>query len=318
MLCKQGWRLIQNPGSLVSRIFKARYYSSGSFLEAELGSNPSFIWRSILATQSILRQGVRRRIGNGSQTLILKEPWLPCLENPYITSSHPSLQNQLVQSLLLPSTFEWDTELIAYLFNSRDAGLILSISLRNSHEDDKWLWAWEKSGAYSVKSTYRFLHHQMENELQQEVTKLWSVLWSLKVPPKVRSFLWRANSGCLPTRFQLLLKGIQLNSKCPLCGAAPETILHILVYCEFAKACWFQAGFHFSDQYSTSFGGWLEQYFASSSMEICVKFAMISWAIWKVRNDFIWKQKGARISNVLFISRMVLANWEKVQEDKPS
>ena len=58
-----------------------------------------------------------------------------------------------------------------------------------------------------------------------------------------------------------------------------------------------------------------------SKFRKCFLFAVVAalvYNIWKVRNDFIWKQKGARISNVLFMSRMVLANWEKVQEDKPS
>ena len=31
MLAKQGWRLIQNEDSLVSRILRAKYYSNGDF-----------------------------------------------------------------------------------------------------------------------------------------------------------------------------------------------------------------------------------------------------------------------------------------------
>lgn len=43
MLSKQSWRLINNPNSLAARILKARYYPGSSFLEANLGTNPSFI-----------------------------------------------------------------------------------------------------------------------------------------------------------------------------------------------------------------------------------------------------------------------------------
>ena len=42
LLAKQGWRLIQNPHSLVARVLKAKYYPSTSFLNAKLGHNPSF------------------------------------------------------------------------------------------------------------------------------------------------------------------------------------------------------------------------------------------------------------------------------------
>lgn len=48
LLGKQAWRLMVHPEKLVSRIFKARYYPSDSFLTAKLGSNPSYIWRSVL------------------------------------------------------------------------------------------------------------------------------------------------------------------------------------------------------------------------------------------------------------------------------
>lgn len=40
---KQGWRFITNPNSLVSRLYKARYFPKCTFLEAEVGNNSSFI-----------------------------------------------------------------------------------------------------------------------------------------------------------------------------------------------------------------------------------------------------------------------------------
>ena len=47
MLGKQGWRFLTNPDSLVSKVYKARYFPGGNFLDAILGNNPIFIWRSI-------------------------------------------------------------------------------------------------------------------------------------------------------------------------------------------------------------------------------------------------------------------------------
>jgi len=43
MLGKQGWKFITKPNSLVARIFKARYFPSGSYLTATLGHNPSYV-----------------------------------------------------------------------------------------------------------------------------------------------------------------------------------------------------------------------------------------------------------------------------------
>lgn len=44
MLGKQAWRFIPQPNTLVSRIYKARYFPTGSFLDVAVGNDPSFIW----------------------------------------------------------------------------------------------------------------------------------------------------------------------------------------------------------------------------------------------------------------------------------
>jgi hypothetical protein len=47
LLAKQGWRFLQHMESLSARVLKARYYSSSSILDAEVGSSPSQVWRAI-------------------------------------------------------------------------------------------------------------------------------------------------------------------------------------------------------------------------------------------------------------------------------
>ncbi|KAJ9556786.1 hypothetical protein OSB04_011400 [Centaurea solstitialis] len=53
MLGKQAWRLVSNPTSFVSRIYKAKYYPRGVFMEARLGNSPSFLWRSLWHSQLV-------------------------------------------------------------------------------------------------------------------------------------------------------------------------------------------------------------------------------------------------------------------------
>ncbi|XP_074339885.1 putative mitochondrial protein AtMg00310 [Apium graveolens] len=76
MLGKQVWRFLTNPESLVSRLYKARYYVDGDFLNSPLGHNPTFIWRSIVEAKKILRDRVRWRIGTGQDIQITGQPWL--------------------------------------------------------------------------------------------------------------------------------------------------------------------------------------------------------------------------------------------------
>ena len=57
MLAKQGWRMIQDNDSLLSKCFKARYFPRSSFLEAKESPGCSYVWRSLMVALPILRPG---------------------------------------------------------------------------------------------------------------------------------------------------------------------------------------------------------------------------------------------------------------------
>ena len=57
MLVKQGWRLFHGDRSMLYECFKARYFPRNSFLEAIDVLNSSFVWKSLIAAQPILRKG---------------------------------------------------------------------------------------------------------------------------------------------------------------------------------------------------------------------------------------------------------------------
>lgn len=51
MLAKQVWILLQHPKSLSYRLLKAKYFPQRELLEAEVGYQPSYLWRSLLAAK---------------------------------------------------------------------------------------------------------------------------------------------------------------------------------------------------------------------------------------------------------------------------
>jgi hypothetical protein len=70
LLAKQAWRLMQEPNSLSTRILKSVYFPNGDFLEAELGTSPFKIWRSIIDGREELAQGIIKQIGTCEETSI--------------------------------------------------------------------------------------------------------------------------------------------------------------------------------------------------------------------------------------------------------
>ena len=81
MLAKQGWRLLSNQNSLCARVYKVKYYPNGDVLNAKLGSNPSYAWRSIFKALEVTRRGTRWRVGNGKPIHIWEDKWLPTPNN---------------------------------------------------------------------------------------------------------------------------------------------------------------------------------------------------------------------------------------------
>lgn len=98
LLGKQCWRLITNKESLVAQVYKAKYYADIDFMNAKLGSSPSFIWRSICEARKVIYAGSSWRIGNGVDIQVLNQPWLNDKDNPYVSTISPSLLNQNVAS----------------------------------------------------------------------------------------------------------------------------------------------------------------------------------------------------------------------------
>ena len=81
MLAKQGWRFLLNQESLVYRCFKARYFPRCSFLDAVDSSNSSYVWKSILAGQPILKKVF---VGEW----VMELPYILCGINGFLTTLH--------------------------------------------------------------------------------------------------------------------------------------------------------------------------------------------------------------------------------------
>lgn len=76
MIGKQGWKLLSDPNSLLSRVLKARYFPRKGFLEVGLGHNPSFTWRSFWSSKPLIKLGYHWKIGNGRNINVWKDSWI--------------------------------------------------------------------------------------------------------------------------------------------------------------------------------------------------------------------------------------------------
>lgn len=130
-----------------SAIMKAKYYPNTRFLNAEVGLNPSNVWRSIMAALMGVRAGVRRKIGNGLDTDVWRVPWLPSLDDGFLNTSMPDHLSEIsVSNLMVTGKQRWDIDPLNDICVVRDVELIKLIPLSMSDKMDSWFWALEDKG----------------------------------------------------------------------------------------------------------------------------------------------------------------------------
>ena len=203
-----------------------------------------------------------------------------------------------VDHLINQDSMTWRIDLLHAIFCPRDVELILKIPLSCRRPPDVLIWAGTKRGIFSVKSAYRL---QVTNQNSQAASSsssmmaqnLWSSLWAVQVPPKVKLFIWKACQNIIPTQTKLFEKGITHSYSCLWCEDEPETSDHVLWGYEFAQKVWNSCpvpiGIH---QRSLKLFTDVIGSFISELQTLVIEIAFTTaWALWKARNETVWEVK---------------------------
>ncbi|GJW61625.1 RNA-directed DNA polymerase, eukaryota [Tanacetum coccineum] len=136
-----------------------------------------------------------------------------------------------------------------------------------STSNDRWYFSLSSSGEFSVKDT-RLAIDDLVLPSHSEPTR-----WVKLIPIKINVFMWRARRGCLPTRYNLVQKGVILEStSCPVCFSDEEDVHHLLFRCSLSqevlhRVCrWWEIDF----QLWRSFSEW-DEWFSSIRLPGSVK-----------------------------------------------
>ena len=100
----KGRRLQVGQNPLVYQVFKARYFPNCDFVHTSIGNKPSFVWRSIMAAQKIVKQGMRWQVGNGSNIQVWEDKWVPNSSTCKVVSPRIDAFSNLRVSELIDTT----------------------------------------------------------------------------------------------------------------------------------------------------------------------------------------------------------------------
>ncbi|XP_019180182.1 PREDICTED: uncharacterized protein LOC109175373 [Ipomoea nil] len=281
MLGKQAWRFLTKPESLAAKVYKARYYPKSNFIDATVGNNPSYCWRSIMAAHGLVCGGIKRRIGNGGTTMIG------------------------VSGLIDQDTRTWDLDILNDIFDPVDVNRIRRVPVCPDYEDS-WYWYKEHNGSYSVKSAYRSVVGEIQNNTG---FNRWNALWKLEVPPRWKTFLWRAISGILPTMTALASRRVDVSLACLMCLDFNEDVMHCLIECQYACRVWNDSGLDIASVVGGSFVEWFQNAMSVLTMDNLIKFVAVLYHLWSARNSAVWEGSMWMPRKLWSCAKASLAAW---------
>lgn len=169
---------------------------------------------------------------------------------------------------------------------------------------------------YSVRSGYKLtsnLYGAHDSASNNEQRMWWTTLWKIRVPQKVKMFIWRAYHACIPTNFSLWKRKVDLSPMCTICKTKFETVDHALCGCKRSKQIcdtMFQrvdlkipVQDNFADRII-----WLAKHLNGEEFErACLTF----WSLWNDRNSF---NHNMDVMEWTKLCEWIHSYWEKTRD----
>ncbi|GJS65515.1 RNA-directed DNA polymerase, eukaryota [Tanacetum coccineum] len=179
---------------------------------------------------------IKKKVGNGEHTCFWEDAWL---DDCPLKSSFPRLyalenvKQVSVASKIADSSLSSSFRRVPRGGIEEEQLLLLvdKISLvLLSNSLDRWSWTLTSSGEFSVKSA----RNHIDDVLLPSHGS--ATRWVNKVPIKINILAWKVCKDILPTRFNLSLRGVDINSiLCPVCHMAGESSSHLFFSCNVAR-----------------------------------------------------------------------------------
>jgi ribonuclease HI len=290
-------------------VIKARYYPHGNILDTVFSSDPSPVWKGVEFGLELLKEGMISRIGNGRNTHITRDHWIPGDVGFRITALKKNTRLRWINQLIDRNSNTWNTPLLRELFFEHDVQAILGIELPLQNLEDRLAWQPERNGIFTVKSAYWLalsLKHQ-QRDVGSTSSKtdgersLWNCIWKTDVPPKVRIFGWRLATDSLPTRKNKFRRTLEPDDTCTICGSAVEDAHHATVRCSKAAGLRQAMRDHWALPKENSFNftgkDWLLVCLNQVGKAARAKILLLLWRAWHLRNDIIHQQGKESVAN---------------------
>jgi hypothetical protein len=200
--------------------------------------------------------------------------------------------------------FAWEETLVDELVESLQHVVL-------SDQVDKWSWAHDSTGDFSVKSTYVLVSDLLADRVDSSGEKIaaFKSLWKCPAPSKVLGFGWLLLLDRIPTKTNLFRRRIlnQVDDQvCVLCNDSEENAVHLFLYCPFALRVWDQICFWLRLDFNLPHSCIsLLNFFAAAFVSKLIRqglvliWSSVIWALWRQRNRIIFENGNSDFNSVV-------------------
>jgi hypothetical protein len=129
--------------------------------------------------------------------------------------------------------------------------------------------------------------------LHEQTYNFFNYLWKIKVPLKIKIFMWFLFKKVLVTKDNLAKRHWNGCIKYVFCDSQ-ETVDHLFISCLFARLIWRVVHFTYNIpppiNVTNIFGNWLNGIVKKTKARIRVGVCALVWAIWNCRNDVVFNR----------------------------
>ncbi|GLT95879.1 hypothetical protein SLE2022_135360 [Rubroshorea leprosula] len=281
--------------------------------------------RSVRNEEGWLSSGFSMSLGDGGSTRFWSDTWVGCRE---LSNVFPRLfllaadKNCTVQDMGEWTNgnwtwkLKWRRQLRAW---EEDLALQLMAVIEGQQptygKQDEWSWKMGKTGHYTVKTTYEILSNR-----EEDVVVNHKKMWKSSIPSKVSVFSWQLLQDKLPTKDNLVKRGVlnvNQDNSCCWCATAPEKVDHFLLNCDFAYNIWMRVcrWWGLTTVLSNTYLSMFHQHWWNGGKTVykawmAVWFAVV-WTLWLGTNDKVFQDLEASADKLFDLIQIRSLHWVK-------
>ncbi|XP_020412737.1 uncharacterized protein LOC109947231 [Prunus persica] len=288
MLSKASWRIVAGDSGLWAAMLRKKYLKGSCCFDAYADNCTlaSSSWKGLIYGAAILNNGLKWRVGDGTRVKFWTDTWIGDI--PLIDTKFP-LSDQLDKSETVSNYFSrtgWNINKLLQVLLPEAVMRIVSIHVDiEGNLPDTCIWGPTSNGVFSVKTAY-----ELSARFNDVPGSPWNFIWNLKIPPRVKMFIWLLTQKKILTNVQRVRRKLSRDPSCPLCHYHEESLQHLFISCPRVLTLWrsFYLPEGLLNFFSSDFDSWLKENLCYNAghlwnLKWCSVFAVACWFIWKWR-----------------------------------